>query len=120
MNATVSKSLAREVATKDPVPPGLVIIGRNEGPRLRRCLESAAGRAARAVYVDSGSTDGSPALARSFGVDVVELDAAIPFTAARARNEGFRRLLELAPHLIYVQFVDGDCEINPVWWDVAL
>jgi GT2 family glycosyltransferase len=102
------------------MPIGLVIIGRNEGERLRRCLQSALGHAAHTVYVDSGSTDGSVALARSMNVDVVELDTAIPFTAARARNEGVRRLLEIAPATPYVQFVDGDCEINPTWWAVAV
>src|SRR4051812_40672443 len=97
-----------------PVPAiGLVIIGRNEGQRLRRCLESSLGHAAHAVYVDSGSTDGSVALARSLNVDVVELDTTNPFTAARARNAGVRRLLDTAPDTPYVQFVDGDCEINP-------
>src|SRR3954469_12450980 len=104
------------------MPPmiGLVIIGRNEGERLRRCLASALGYAAHAVYVDSGSTDGSVALARSMNVDVVELDTTIPFTAARARNAGVERLLRLAPDTSYVQFVDGDCEMNPAWWGVAL
>jgi glycosyltransferase involved in cell wall biosynthesis len=100
-------------------PTGLVIIGRNEGARLRRCLESTRGRAARTVYVDSGSTDGSVALAESMDVDVVRLDTTVPFTAARARNAGVRRLLELAPDTRYVQFVDGDCEVDPTWWDKA-
>ena len=36
---------------------GLVAIGRNEGDRLRRCLESAIGQVAQIVYVDSGSGD---------------------------------------------------------------
>ncbi len=94
---------------------GIVAIGRNEGARLEQCLHSIAGWAATAVYVDSGSTDGSVQAARSRGVTVVELDMAIPFTAARARNEGFRRLRSLAPGVEYVQFVDGDCEIVDGW-----
>ena len=98
---------------------GLVIIGRNEGERLRRCLESAAGHAAATVYVDSGSTDGSVALMRAKGAEVVELDAASPFTAARARNAGFKRLLELEPQLDYVQFLDGDCELAAGWLQKA-
>ena len=98
---------------------GLVIIGRNEGERLRRCLESAAGHAAATVYVDSGSTDGSVALARSMKVDVVELDTTLPFTAARARNAGSQRLQQLAPNIDFVQFVDGDCEIVETWWAIA-
>lgn len=96
---------------------GVVAIGRNEGERLRRCLRSVIGRAALAVYVDSGSTDGSVQMAKSAGCDVVELDMRIPFTAARARNEGFARLRVLAPDFPYVQFVDGDCEVVAGWFE---
>jgi len=98
---------------------GVVVIGRNEGERLKKCLESAGGCAAPVVYVDSGSTDGSVALARSKRTEVVELDGEIPFTAARARNEGFQRLRELVPNLAYVQFVDGDCEVMAGWLEKA-
>ncbi|MBX3272522.1 MAG: glycosyltransferase [Sandaracinaceae bacterium] len=73
------------------------------------------GAVGRVVYVDSASTDGSVERARGLGADVVELDMARPFTAARARNEGFARLTELAPALRYVQFVDGDCEVVDGW-----
>jgi hypothetical protein len=97
---------------------GIVAIGRNEGERLRGCLESAIVSAAPVVYVDSGST-GSVALARSAGCEVVELDLREPFTAARARNEGFARLRMLAPERRYVQFVDGDCEIAAGWLSSA-
>jgi len=98
---------------------GCVVIGRNEGDRLRRCLMSLVGRAAEVVYVDSGSTDASVALAHVLGVTVVELDMAIPFTAARGRNEGFRALQGRSPSLCYIQFVDGDCEVLPGWLDAA-
>ena len=98
---------------------GCVIIGRNEGDRLRACLESLVGKTAAMVYVDSGSTDDSVALARGLGVTVVELDMAIPFTAARGRNEGSRVLQGRLPSLRYIQFVDGDCEILPGWLDEA-
>jgi GT2 family glycosyltransferase len=94
---------------------GLVAIGRNEGERLRRCLESARGLGLAIVYVDSGSTDGSVELARGLDADVVELDLATPFTAARARNEGLARLLEAAPETRFVQFIDGDCELADGW-----
>lgn len=98
---------------------GVVAIGRNEGERLRRCLESVLLSAERVMYVDSGSTDGSSELARNLGADVVDLDMRRPFTAARARNEGWRRLLDAAPELEYVQFVDGDCEVIAGWFDAA-
>ena len=98
---------------------GAVIIGRNEGERLRRCLLSVVGRAAHLVYVDSGSSDGSVELAKGMGAVVVDLDTSVPFTAARARNAGLAKLRELEPHLEIVQFVDGDCEVVPGWLDVA-
>jgi hypothetical protein len=94
---------------------GVVAIGRNEGDRLRLCLASVVGRGYPVVYVDSASTDGSPAAARAMGVEVVDLDMSKPFSAARARNEGFARLLEVAPDVQYVQFVDGDCEVVGTW-----
>jgi len=98
---------------------GVVAIGRNEGERLRKCLESALSRAATVVYVDSGSTDNSVAIALALGSSVVELDMRIPFTAARARNEGFKRLQQLNRSLPYVQFVDGDCLIVNGWLEAA-
>jgi GT2 family glycosyltransferase len=101
-------------------PAGLVAIGRNEGDRLRKCLMSVVGQVGVVVYVDSGSTDGSVDMARSLGVVAVELDMTRPFTAARARNEGFERLRELAPELDYVQFVDGDCEVVAGWLEKAV
>ncbi|MDD1959475.1 glycosyltransferase [Pseudomonas sp. 39004] len=94
---------------------GVVVIGRNEGLRLERCLRSLAHGAEQVVYVDSGSSDGSVAMAQALGVHVLALDMARPFTAARARNEGFACLQRLLPSMRYVQFVDGDCEVDPGW-----
>lgn len=94
---------------------GVVAIGRNEGERLRACLVSARRDCGDVVYVDSGSTDGSVELAKSLGVHVVELDLSTPFTAARARNEGYWQLKKVSPGLEFVQFVDGDCEIVADW-----
>ena len=93
---------------------GVVAIGRNEGDRLKRCLESVS-PGVPVVYVDSGSTDGSAQWAHQQGASVVELDMSVPFTAARARNAGFRRLKGVAPRLRYVQFVDGDCQLQANW-----
>ncbi|WP_449432912.1 glycosyltransferase family 2 protein [Pseudomonas putida] len=94
---------------------GVVVIGRNEGLRLERCLASLQGRADKVVYVDSGSTDGSVELAIKHGVEVLALDMSQPFTAARARNEGFARLQQVLPAMRHVQFVDGDCEVAVQW-----
>lgn len=106
--------------TNHPHNLGLVLIGRNEGERLRRCIESALGHAQVLIYVDSGSGDGSVALARSLGVEVIELDRSVKFTAARARNAGFNRMLTMAPNIPFVQFMDGDCELNPCWLQQAV
>jgi cellulose synthase/poly-beta-1,6-N-acetylglucosamine synthase-like glycosyltransferase len=98
---------------------GIVVIGRNEGERLARCLASIRHIEDR-VYVDSGSTDGSLAVARREGAQVVELAIPPQFTAARARNAGLAELLRRRPDLEYVQMVDGDCEVQPEWLDSAL
>lgn len=97
-----------------------VVIGRNEGERLWRCLESVRQQVTSVVYVDSGSSDGSPERARSLGADIVVLSNDRPFTAARARNAGVERLRELRTEVEYVQFVDGDCELAPGWIAAAL
>jgi glycosyltransferase involved in cell wall biosynthesis len=97
---------------------GVVAIGRNEGERLERCLRSLP-PGVPTVYVDSGSSDGSVARARESGAAVVDLDADSPFTAARARNAGFERLLADTPEIEFVQFVDGDCELRPDWLRAA-
>ena len=99
---------------------GIVVIGRNEGERLRLSLESAATAGARIVYVDSGSTDGSLELAQSFGASVLELDLTMPFTAGRARNAGFAALSESSPPCEFVQFLDGDCQLSAGWLAAGL
>jgi GT2 family glycosyltransferase len=104
-----AKALAHSADT------ALVAIGRNEGERLKRCLASAQGHYRHIIYVDSASTDGSLEAARALGADCVALDMSTAFTAARARNAGWQRALSLQPDLVYVQFIDGDCEVLPEW-----
>lgn len=94
---------------------GIVVIGRNEGERLRTCLAALPFHACPVVYVDSGSTDGSLEVALRLGARCVALDSRSPFTAARARNAGVRELLAAAPRTECVQFLDGDCELDPQW-----
>lgn len=98
---------------------GAVVIGRNEGDRLLRCLASITALPDRLVYVDSASTDGSADAARELGASVVMLDMSLPFTAARARAEGFAHLRALAPGLDYVMFIDGDCVVESGWMAAA-
>jgi len=98
---------------------GAVVIGRNEGQRLFTCLDSLLNRVEHIVYVDSGSSDNSLQEARARGVECIALDLSIPFTAARARNEGAEFLIQKHLSLKYIQFVDGDCEVQPKWVNSA-
>jgi GT2 family glycosyltransferase len=97
---------------------GVVIIGRNEGPRLLACLESIRKSTdmsvVEIVYVDSNSTDASVELANRYAY-AVSLDPALPFTAARARNAGAEALLARHPDVTYLQFLDGDTVLDPTW-----
>jgi len=97
----------------------VVAIGRNEGERLVRCFESI-GSDYPAVYVDSGSTDRSVEEAEKRGIEVVTLSTDLGFTAARARNAGWRAVAQAHPGLDYIQFVDGDCEFAPGWIATAI
>lgn len=99
---------------------GVIAIGRNEGDRLIGCLASIKQDIDNIVYVDSGSSDGSIAAAEQVGASVVALDLSRPFTAARARNEGFEALRALRPDIRFIQFVDGDCILVRGWLDKAL
>lgn len=118
MNPAVN--IKQEETTRVESAVGIVAIGRNEGERLRACLDSLAPTGRPVVYVDSDSTDQSVELARSKGAEVVELDMSVPFTAARARNAGYQRLIEVHPDIQFIQFIDGDCEIATGWIDAAL
>ena len=94
---------------------GFVVIGRDEGDRLVDCMTSIAATGCPVVYVDSGSTDRSLENARDLGAQIVELDLARPFTAARARNAGMEALVSERPELAFVHFLDGDCALAPGW-----
>ncbi len=98
---------------------GIVVIGRDEGALLERCLRSARALDVPIVYVDSASKDASVATARGLGIHTIVLDADTPLTAARGRNAGLFHLIEVHPELDYVQFVDGDCELIPGWLEHA-
>jgi cellulose synthase/poly-beta-1,6-N-acetylglucosamine synthase-like glycosyltransferase len=100
----------------NPIPTApllsVVIIGRNEGPRLERCLRSVfamdhPGGEFEVIYVDSASTDGSPDLAAKMGARVIPVTPGRP-TAALGRNAGWRS--SSAP---YILFLDGDTILHP-------
>lgn len=98
---------------------GFVAIGRNEGERLKRCLRSLRQESASVVYVDSGSTDGSVEFAKSIGVEVLALDTSATFTMSRARNAGWKLLVEKWPAIEWIHLVDGDCELIEGWVPAA-
>lgn len=97
----------------------VVVIGRNEGERLRRCLSSIGALQPRdfdleTLYVDSHSSDGSPQCASELGARVLELCAERP-SAALGRNAGWR-----AARGEFVLFLDGDTELHPDFLPHAL
>ena len=97
----------------------VVIIGRNEGERLRRCLDSVVGRRYLVVYVDSGSTDGSVELALRQGSRSCPVGYGPAIHRSPARNVGFARAEEINPEIRFVQFVNGDCELVDGWLEKA-
>jgi glycosyltransferase involved in cell wall biosynthesis len=99
----------------DTKKTGVVIIGRNEGERLVKCLASINKQNNHIVYVDSNSSDNSVEIAKNTGADVIDLDMSKPFSAARARNTGWQFLLAQYPDIEFIQFIDGDCELQNTW-----
>lgn len=88
----------------------IVVIGRNEGESLMRCLRSIWAmqfprERYEVIYVDSNSTDGSPERAEQTGARVIPLKGRT--TAARGRNAGWRAALGE-----FVFFVDGDTVLD--------
>jgi cellulose synthase/poly-beta-1,6-N-acetylglucosamine synthase-like glycosyltransferase len=85
----------------------VVVIGRNEGQRLLRCIESVGSMsrpfgAIEIIYVDSCSSDGSAGQVAALGAKVVEIKTG-KICAARARNAGWQ--IASAP---FILFLDGD------------
>lgn len=97
-----------------------IVIGRNEGERLKRCINSIIGQVSHIVYVDSASSDCSVKNAYNLGALVIKLSQHNVFCAAVARNEGYRYVQKNLTQVDYIQFVDGDCEIDSGWVQLAL
>jgi glycosyltransferase involved in cell wall biosynthesis len=94
------------------VDVSVVVIGRNEGVRLERCLQSVSqahwgSTRHELIYVDSRSTDASVTAAQAMGAKVMLLDDPSP-CAAKARNMGWQAA---AGRLVL--FLDGDTELDP-------
>jgi glycosyltransferase involved in cell wall biosynthesis len=97
----------------------VVVIGRNEGARLQRCLQSVrqshwGDTQHELIYVDSNSSDDSVASANALGAQVIVLNDSSP-CAAKARNLGWQ-----AARGEYVLFLDGDTELHPNFVERAM
>lgn len=106
----VSESVTDDRGEVDTPTLSIVVIGRNEGARLAKCLGSI-GRVRgvfvkETIYVDSASTDGSPELASQYGAVVIVVRPERP-TAAIGRNAGWRRA-----ESDLVLFLDGDTVLD--------
>lgn len=98
--------------------PGLdlsfVVIGYNEAGNLRACLDSVRnadleGLEYEVLYVDGGSEDDSVSIARACGVNRV-LGGERRRRAAENRNLGAAQ-----SRGSYLQFLDGDMQLEPQW-----
>lgn len=116
----MSPGVDRQTRPPPILRTAIVVIGRNEGDRLPAALSTASGTGVPVIYVDSASSDGSVAVARSHGCAVVELDATRPLSAARARNEGLETATRVHPDIEWIQFLDGDCALAGNWLDTAV
>jgi len=90
----------------------VVVIGRNEGERLSRCLQSVhdmsdPGGAVEIIYVDSDSRDDSISRAEALGAKVIVVKPERP-SAALGRNAGWREARAAT-----VLFLDGDTVLHP-------
>jgi acetyltransferase-like isoleucine patch superfamily enzyme/GT2 family glycosyltransferase len=108
----MNQSVERESCRKPPLLVSVVVIGRNEGEALVRCMRAVGAMDYPAgllekIYVDSASTDGSAERAEQTGFDVIRVENPKP-TAAKGRNAGWRRATG-----DYVLFLDGDTEVLP-------
>lgn len=97
----------------------VVIVGRNEGDRLVRCLQSVVAASPRVgsweiIYVDSASNDGSVERAAQFGARVISVTPSHPCAAA-GRNAGWR-----AARAAIVLLLDGDTVLAPGFVEKAL
>lgn len=116
MNAEASQTSG--APARVPADVGVVVIGRNEAPRLDGALAAVIDAQPRLVYVDSESSDSSAEIAERRGVHTIRLTGE-PRTAARGRQAGFEALRRRFPDLAIVQFVDGDSELQTGWLETG-
>ena len=97
---------------EDVLQVSVIIIGRNEGERLIRCINSVKAmdfdpEQYEIIFCDSGSTDGSMENAEKLGARSLLVESDRP-TASKGRNLGYRNARGA-----YLFFLDGDTIVHP-------
>ena len=97
----------------------IVVIAFNEAAHLAACLQSVRqidlpDEQFEVIFVDGGSTDTSMAIAQAANPDHI-LGSDSPRRAALNRNAGLHKAQGE-----YIQFVDGDMELDPLWPEAAI
>lgn len=95
--------------TCEPSLLAAAIIVKNESDHLRRCLSSLRDLCDRVVVVDTGSTDSTVDVARSFGATVLHREWDGDFSAAR--NLGLDHI-----DAQWILYIDADEEVKPCDW----
>lgn len=97
----------------------MVIISKNEEKNIESCIKSVLDATSKlpteVILVDSRSEDSTLAIARKFGIKVISLPAGVSSSAASGRSVGARNCRGR-----YIQFVDADMTIEPMWMQRAL
>ena len=78
-----AKRMAKRAKPVDGLTLSLCMIVRDEEAMLPRCLEAAAPHVDEIIVVDTGSTDATIEIAKSFGAKVIEVEWTGDFAAAR-------------------------------------
>jgi len=112
-------------SVKEPQKPAprfelsVAIISNNDGKTIESCIRSVLDATrdlqAEVMLVDSRSEDSTLAIVGKFGIRVISLPADVSSSTASGRSVGARNCRGR-----YIQFVDGDMTIEPMWIRRAL
>src|SRR5689334_16237809 len=101
----LAESITREATARQHGPLTVIILTKNEERDLPACLASVAALDARALVLDSGSTDRTVSIAQSHGAEV----RTRPFTGYASQRNAARALCD-TPWLL---FLDADEALTP-------
>jgi glycosyltransferase involved in cell wall biosynthesis len=87
-----------------------VVIGKNEGLNLKRCFLSIQKISTNIIYIDSNSDDNSIEIAKNCSIENIYKVISDNGTPALSRSVGAEKVKTK-----YIQFVDGDMEIEKNW-----